>query len=174
MLTNVWKLPWQYPIAFEQDERLRASHAYIERYGERLEAPSPAFCFCIIIGGLGTAAFVQPYAISSALDNAWHRSKDHNHCCTVCALVLIGGVKDWSVERLSLSCASSISLSSAPWGCQLPEHSFSDQSHFHLCFHPLMEQWGMAGAVTTRQGAARGTFSNEAGCGTSAITTPPP
>lgn len=69
---------------------------YIERgLGKRWKPLAVIFAVTIVIGGLGTAAFVQPYAISSALHSAYNVPTwgTVSIAALCCGLVLIGGVK---------------------------------------------------------------------------------
>ena len=152
---------------------------YIERgMGRGWKPLALLFAFCIIIGGLGTAAFVQPYAISSALDNAFGIDRRITIIVAeaVCALVLIGGVKGIGrfCERLTpIMCLLYIIGALGVLAVNFQNIPSAIKAIFTYAFTPYGAVGGMAGStlsLTLRQGAARGTFSNEAGCGTSAIT----
>ena len=152
---------------------------YIERgMGRGWKPLALLFAFCIIIGGLGTAAFVQPYAISSALDNAFGIDRRITIIVAeaVCALVLIGGVKGIGrfCERLTpIMCLLYIIGALGVLAVNFQNIPSAIKAIFTYAFTPYGAVGGMAGStlsLTLRQSAVRGTFSNEAGCGTSAIT----
>ena len=69
---------------------------YIERgMGKKWKPLAVLFAVTIILGGLGTAAFAQPYTMSTAVQNlfgvpTWVTTVV---ATAICAVVLIGGVK---------------------------------------------------------------------------------
>lgn len=152
---------------------------YIERgMGKNWKPLALFFAFSIVIGGLGTAAFVQPYAISSALDSAFGINRKITIIVAeaVCALVLIGGVKGIGrfCERITpIMCALYVIGTLGILIVNFQNIPAAFEAILVYAFTPYSAIGGITGstlALTIRQGAARGTFSNEAGCGTSAIT----
>ena len=152
---------------------------YIERgMGKKFKPLAIFFAFTIIIGGLGTAAMTQPYTLSTAINNL---SGIPTWVCTVvavgiCGIVLIGGVKSIGkfCEKITpLMCAIYIVGALGVILMHITNIPAAFAAIFKYAFTPLAATGGVAGstfALTLRQGAARGTFSNEAGCGSSPIT----
>ena len=141
---------------------------YIERgMGRKWKPLAVIFSVTIILGGLGTAAFAQPYTMSTAVQNslgipAWITTVA---AAVICGVVLLGGVKSIGgfCEKLTPAMCL-IYLEHVP-------AAFA--AIFRYAFAPMPAVGGLAGstvALALRQGAARGTFSNEAGCGSSPIT----
>ena len=117
---------------------------YIERgMGKKWKPLAIFFAVTIILGGLGTAAFAQPYTMSTALERTFH-------------------IPAWVVTVAAAAIIVNIRF--------VPQ-AFA--AIFKYAFAPMPAIGGLAGstlALALRQGAARGTFSNEAGCGSSPIT----
>ncbi|WP_100065991.1 alanine/glycine:cation symporter family protein [Miniphocaeibacter massiliensis] len=152
---------------------------YIEKgLGKKWKPLAVIFSITIVLGGLGTAAFVQPYAISSAVENAFSIPSwvTITVCAVICGLVLIGGVKGIGkfCEKITpLMCVLYIVFALGILIVNFKNIPAAFGMIFKYAFTPFAAVGGMAGsaiALTVRQGAARGTFSNEAGCGTSPIT----
>ncbi len=152
---------------------------YIERgLGRKWRPLAIVFSVTIILGGLGTAAFVQPYAMSSALENAFNVPAwlTISVAAAVCGLVLIGGVKSIGrfCEKLTpFMCVVYIVAALGVLIVNIRNVPAAFTTIFVYAFKPFAAVGGMAGstlALALRQGAARGTFSNEAGCGSSPIT----
>ena len=69
---------------------------YIERgMGKKWKPLAIFFAVTIILGGLGTAAFAQPYTMSTALERTFHIPAwvVTVAAAAICGIVLIGGVK---------------------------------------------------------------------------------
>ncbi|MDO5406842.1 MAG: sodium:alanine symporter family protein [Eubacteriales bacterium] len=152
---------------------------YIERgMGKKWKPLAIFFAITIILGGLGTAAFVQPFAMSNAMNNAFQIP----HwvviviAATVCGIVLIGGVQGIGkfCEKVTpVMCLVYIVAVVGILLTHITELPAAFATIFTHAFTPLSATGGLAGstvAMTIKQGAARGTFSNEGGCGTSPIT----
>ena len=152
---------------------------YIERgMGKKWKPLAIFFAITIVLGGLGTAAFVQPYTMSTAVENifgvpTWITTLV---AALICGVVLLGGVKGIGkfCEKITpLMCGIYIvgALGVILLNIQNVPAAFA--AIFKYAFTPLSAVGGIAGstlALALRQGAARGTFSNEAGCGSSPIT----
>lgn len=152
---------------------------YIERgMGKKWKPLAIFFAITIVLGGLGTAAFVQPYTMASAVNNifgvpTWVTT---TVAAVICGAVLIGGVKGIGkfCEKITpVMCIIYIvgALGVIIINFQNIPAAFS--AIFKYAFAPMSAVGGLAGstlALALRQGAARGTFSNEAGCGSSPIT----
>lgn len=152
---------------------------YIEKgMGKKWKPLAIFFAITIVIGGLGTAAFVQPYAMSSALHNSLNIPPWITVCvaAVVCAVVLIGGVK--GIGRFCevvtpVMCVLYVVAALGVIIFNFRNVPAAFGSIFKYAFMPYAAVGGVAGstlALAMRQGSARGTFSNEAGCGTAAIT----
>lgn len=152
---------------------------YIERgMGKKWKPLAIIFSITIILGGLGTAAFAQPYTMSTAISSTfgiptWVVTVA---AALICGIVLIGGVKSIGsfCERITPTMCIIytigalgvilFNIKNVPWAIA---------SIFKYAFAPMPAIGGLAGStmmLALRQGAARGTFSNEAGCGSSPIT----
>ena len=152
---------------------------YIERgMGKKWKPLAILFAVTIILGGLGTAAFAQPYTMSTAVNKlfgvpTWVTTV---LAAVICGVVLIGGVKGIGkfCEKITpIMCVIYIvgalgvillNISNVPGAIAVI---------FKYAFTPMSAVGGLTGstlALALRQGAARGTFSNEAGCGSSPIT----
>ena len=152
---------------------------YIERgMGSRWKPLAVFFACTIVLGGLGTAAFVQPYTMSTAMLHVfgiptWATTVA---CAAVCGVVLIGGVKGVGrfCEKITpLMCVIYIIAALGVIGANFASIPAAFATIFRYAFTPLAAVGGLAGstmALAMRQGCARGTFSNEAGCGSSPIT----
>lgn len=152
---------------------------YIERgMGKKWKPLAIFFAITIVLGGLGTAAFVQPYTMSTAVQATfgiptWVTTVV---AAAICGTVLLGGVKGIGrfCEKITpLMCVIYIvgALGVVLLNIQNVPAAFG--AIFKYAFTPLSAVGGIAGstlALALRQGAARGTFSNEAGCGSSPIT----
>ena len=152
---------------------------YIERgMGKKWKPLAIFFAITIVLGGLGTAAFVQPYTMSTAVNNifgipTWVTTVI---AAAICGVVIIGGVQGIGkfCEKVTpLMCVIYIvgALGVIIMNIQNVPAAFA--AIFRYAFTPLSAVGGLAGstlALALRQGAARGTFSNEAGCGSSPIT----
>ena len=152
---------------------------YIERgMGKKWKPLAVFFALTIILGGLGTAAFVQPYAISSALYNTLNVPNwiTISVAAVICGIVLIGGVAGIGkfCEKLTpIMCCIYIVATIGILIVNIKNIPAALGAIFTYAFKPFAAVGGMAGgtmALAMRQGAARGTFSNEAGCGSSPIT----
>ena len=152
---------------------------YIENgMGRKWKPLAIFFAITIIIGGLGTAAFVQPFAMSNAMNNAFHIPTwiIVVTAAVICGFVLIGGVSGIGKFCEKITPVMCIVYIIAVVGIILAHITEIPQAIatiFTHAFTPLSASGGLAGstvAMTIKQGAARGTFSNEAGCGTSPIT----
>lgn len=152
---------------------------YIERgMGKKWKPLAIIFAITIVLGGLGTAAFVQPFTMSSAINNVFGVP---NWITTVvaaaiCGVVLIGGVKGVGKFCEKVTPAMCLLYIVGALGVillNIRNVPAAFATIFQYAFAPLPAVGGLAGstiALTMRQGAARGTFSNEAGCGSSPIT----
>ena len=152
---------------------------YIERgMGKKWKPLAAVFAVTIIIGGLGTAAMTQPYTMSSAVNNllgipTWITT---TVAAVICGIVLIGGVQSIGKFCEKITPVMCLIYIVGALGVILLNIKMVPQAFaciFEYAFAPLPAVGGLAGstfALTLRQGAARGTFSNEGGCGTSPIT----
>ena len=152
---------------------------YIERgMGKKWKPLALFFSFTIIIGGLGTAAFAQPFAMSNAIQNAfgvplWVTTVV---AVAICGLVLIGGVKGIGkfCEKITPTmCVIYVVTALGVIFVNFQNIPAAFAVIFKYAFTPMAAVGGLSGstlALALRQGAARGTFSNEAGCGSSPIT----
>ena len=152
---------------------------YIERgMGKKWKPLAIFFSITIVIGGLGTAAFVQPYTLSTAINNVtgvptWIPTVVS---AAICGVVIIGGVKGIGrfCEKITPTmCIIYIIGALGVIFCNIGNVPAAFAAIFKYAFTPLSAVGGLAGstlALALRQGAARGTFSNEAGCGSSPIT----
>ena len=152
---------------------------YIERgLGKKWRPLAIFFSVTIIIGGLGTAAFVQPYALSSAIHNTFDIPQwiPVTIAAAICGMVLIGGVKGIGKFCEKVTPFMCVLYVVAALGILIANIANVPQalaSIFIYAFKPFAAVGGIAGstfALALRQGSARGTFSNEAGCGSSPIT----
>ena len=131
-----------------------------------------------IPGGLGTAAFAQPYTMSTALERTFHIPAwvVTVAAAAICGIVLIGGVKGIGKFCEKITPAMCLIYVVGALGVIIVNIRFVPQAFaaiFKYAFAPMPAIGGLAGstlALALRQGAARGTFSNEAGCGSSPIT----
>ena len=152
---------------------------YIERgMGRKWKPLAVIFSVTIILGGLGTAAFAQPYTMSTAVQNslgipAWITTVA---AAVICGVVLLGGVKSIGGFCEKLPPAMCLIYVVGVLGViiiNLEHVPAAFAAIFRYAFAPMPAVGGLAGstvALALRQGAARGTFSNEAGCGSSPIT----
>ncbi len=152
---------------------------YIERGMGRKWKPLAVFFACtIIVGGLGTAAFVQPYTMSTTVQTifnipAWVTTVA---AATICGIVILGGVTSIGkfCEKITpIMCVLYILAALGTIIVHIANLPMAFFTIFKYAFTPLSAFGGIAGstmALAIRQGVARGTFSNEAGCGTSPIT----
>ena len=152
---------------------------YIERgMGRKWKPLAVIFSVTIILGGLGTAAFAQPYTMSTAVQNslgipAWITTVA---AAVICGVVLLGGVKSIGGFCEKLTPAMCLIYVVGVLGViiiNLEHVPAAFAAIFRYAFAPMPAVGGLAGstvALALRQGAARGTFSNEAGCGSSPIT----
>lgn len=152
---------------------------YIERgMGKKWKPLAIFFAFTIIIGGLGTAAFIQPYTMSTTLNSmfsipAWITTVV---AAVICGIVLIGGVQSvgkFCEKFTPVMCIIYILGTLGVVLLNIQNVPTAIVTIFKYAFSPLPAVGGVVGstiALTMRQGAARGTFSNEAGCGSSPIT----
>ena len=94
----------------------------------------------------------------------------------ICGIVLIGGVKGIGKFCEKITPAMCLIYVVGALGVIIVNIRFVPQAFaaiFKYAFAPMPAIGGLAGstlALALRQGAARGTFSNEAGCGSSPIT----
>lgn len=152
---------------------------YIERgMGRKWKPLAVLFAITIILGGLGTAAFAQPYTMSTAVKElfgvpTWVTT---TVAVIICGIVLIGGVKGIGrfCEKVTpLMCAIYIVGAVGVILLNIKNIPAAFGVIFKYAFAPMSAVGGLAGstfALALRQGAARGTFSSEAGCGSSPIT----
>ena len=152
---------------------------YIERgMGRKWKPLAVIFSVTIILGGLGTAAFAPPYTMSTAVQNslgipAWITTVA---AAVICGVVLLGGVKSIGGFCEKLTPAMCLIYVVGVLGViiiNLEHVPAAFAAIFRYAFAPMPAVGGLAGstvALALRQGAARGTFSNEAGCGSSPIT----
>ena len=152
---------------------------YIERgMGKRWKPLAIFFAVTIVLGGLGTAAFVQPYTMSTAVENifgvpTWITTVV---AVIICGAVLLGGVKGIGkfCEKVTpVMCVIYIVGALGVILLNIQNVPGALGAIFKYAFTPMSAVGGVAGstlALALRQGAARGTFSNEAGCGSSPIT----
>jgi len=152
---------------------------YIEKgLGKKWKPLAVLFSLTIVFGGLGTAAFVQPYAMSSAINSAFHIPTwvTVTLAAVICGIVLIGGVQGIGkfCEKLTpLMCVLYVVAGIGVLLFNFRNIPAAFGMIFTYAFKPFAAVGGLAGstmALAVRQGAARGTFSNEAGLGSSAIT----
>ena len=152
---------------------------YIERgMGKKWKPLAIFFAVTIILGGLGTAAFAQPYTMSTALERTFHIPAwvVTVAAAAICGIVLIGGVKGIGKFCEKITPAMCLIYVVGALGVIFVNIRFVPQAFaaiFKYAFAPMPAIGGLAGstlALALRQGAARGTFSNEAGCGSSPIT----
>ena len=152
---------------------------YIERgMGKKWKPLAIFFAVTIILGGLGTAAFAQPYTMSTALERTFHIPAwvVTVAAAAICGIVLIGGVKGIGKFCEKITPAMCLIYVVGALGVIIVNIRFVPQAFaaiFKYAFAPMPAIGGLAGstlALALRQGAARGTFSNEAGCGSSPIT----
>ena len=152
---------------------------YIERgMGKKWKPLAIFFAVTIILGGLGTAAFAQPYTMSTALERTFHIPAwvVTVTAAAICGIVLIGGVKGIGKFCEKITPAMCLIYVVGALGVIIVNIRFVPQAFaaiFKYAFAPMPAIGGLAGstlALALRQGAARGTFSNEAGCGSSPIT----
>lgn len=152
---------------------------YIERgLGKRWKPLAILFALAIVFGGLGTAAFVQPFAMSSALNSAFNIPTwvTVTVAATICGIVLIRGVEGVGKFCEKVTPFMCVLYVAAGLGVLLSNFQHIPaalEMIFTYAFQPFPAMGGLAGstvALALRQGAARGTFSNEAGLGSSAIT----
>ena len=135
-------------------------------------------CVEVTLGGLGTAAFAQPYTMSTALERTFHIPAwvVTVAAAAICGIVLIGGVKGIGKFCEKITPAMCLIYVVGALGVIIVNIRFVPQAFaaiFKYAFAPMPAIGGLAGstlALALRQGAARGTFSNEAGCGSSPIT----
>ncbi|NLG95612.1 MAG: sodium:alanine symporter family protein [Acetomicrobium flavidum] len=147
---------------------------YIEKgLGEKWKPLAKFFAAMMILGALGTAVWVQPATMASAMKNIFNVPPLITASVSVVltALVVIGGFK-----RIGQFCEKLV-----PFMCifyivgslgiifvnieRLPE-IFS--LIFKFAFHPMPAVGGFAGSsvlLSMKRGMARGMFSNEAGMG---------
>ena len=151
---------------------------YIERgMGKKWKPLAIFFAVTIILGGLGTAAFAQPYTMSTALERTFHIPAwvVTVAAAAICGIVLIGGVKGIGKFCEKITPAMCLIYVVGALGVIIVNIRFVPQAFaaiFKYAFAPMPAIGGLAGstlALALRQGAARGTFSNEAGCGSSPI-----
>lgn len=152
---------------------------YIERgMGKKWKPLAVFFAITIILGGLGTAAFTQPYTLSTAVQTTfgipdWIVTIV---AVSICGIVLIGGVKGVGRFCEKIAPVMCVIYIVAALGVILFNIVNIPQAFvtiFKYAFAPLPAIGGLTGstlALALRQGAARGTFSSEAGCGSSPIT----
>ena len=149
---------------------------YIERgMGKKWKPLAIFFAVTIILGGLGTAAFAQPYTMSTALERTFHIPAwvVTVAAAAICGIVLIGGVKGIGKFCEKITPAMCLIYVVGALGVIIVNIRFVPQAFaaiFKYAFAPMPAIGGLAGstlALALRQGAARGTFSNEAGCGSS-------
>ena len=152
---------------------------YIERgMGKKWKPLAIFFAFTIIIGGLGTAAFTQPYTMSTAIETTfgirdWIVTVV---AAIICGTVLLGGVKSIGKFCEKIAPTMCVIYIVAALGVILFNIVNIPQAFATIikyAFAPLPAVGGLAGstiALAMRQGSARGTFSSEAGCGSSPIT----
>lgn len=152
---------------------------YIERgMGKKWKPLAIFFAATIVLGGLGTAAFVQPYTMSTAVNNmfgipTWITT---TVAALICGTVLIGGVEGVGKFCEKITPAMCIIYIVGALGVifmNIQNVPTAFATIFRYAFAPMSAVGGLAGstlALALRQGAARGTFSNEAGCGSSPIT----
>lgn len=152
---------------------------YIERgMGKKWKPLAIFFAVTIVLGGLGTAAFVQPYTMSTAVENifgvpTWITTVV---AVIICGAVLLGGVKGIGkfCEKVTpVMCVIYIVGALGVILLNIQNVPGALGAIFKYAFTPMSAVGGVAGstlALALRQGAARGTFSNEAGCGSSPIT----
>ena len=147
---------------------------YIERgMGKKWKPLAIFFAVTIILGGLGTAAFAQPYTMSTALERTFHIPAwvVTVAAAAICGIVLIGGVKGIGKFCEKITPAMCLIYVVGALGVIIVNIRFVPQAFaaiFKYAFAPMPAIGGLAGstlALALRQGAARGTFSNEAGCG---------
>ncbi len=152
---------------------------YIEKgMGKKWKPLAVFFAATIIIGGLGTAAFTQPYTMSGAIETTFGVPSVVTTivAAVICGAVLVGGIKGVGkfCEKITpLMCTIYIIASLIVFFGNIANIPKAFGLIFKYAFAPLPAVGGIAGstlATALRQGAARGTFSNEAGCGSSPIT----
>lgn len=152
---------------------------YIEKgMGKKWKPLAIFFAFTIIVGGLGTAAFTQPYTMSGAIQTTFGVPSYITTivAAIICSVVLIGGVKSIGkfCEKITpLMCVIYIIATLIVLAFNITRLPHAIGLIFKYAFAPLPAMGGIAGstiAIALRQGAARGTFSSEAGCGSSPIT----
>lgn len=152
---------------------------YIEKgLGKKWKPLAIFFSFTIVFGGLGTAAFVQPYTLSNAVYNTFNIPSYITtiFIAIICGYVILGGVSSIGSFCEKITPFMCIIYIIGALGViimnfeNIPQAIFSI---FQYAFSPLPAVGGLTGstiALTIQQGIARGTFSNEAGCGSSPIT----
>ena len=136
--------------------------------GEWAESGNPGrhFSVTIILGGLGTAAFAQPYTMSTAVQNslgipAWITTVA---AAVICGVVLLGGVKSIGGFCEKLTPAMCLIYVVGVLGViiiNLEHVPAAFAAIFRYAFAPMPAVGGLAGstvALALRQGAARGTF----------------
>ena len=156
---------------------------YIERgMGRKWKPLAVIFSVTIILGGLGTAAFAQPYTMSTAVQNslgipAWITTVA---AAVICGVVLLGGVKSIGGFCEKLTPAMCLIYVVGVLGViiiNLEHVPAAFAAIFRYAFAPMPAVGGLAGstvALALRQGAARGTFSNEAAHRPSPMRPPSP
>jgi AGCS family alanine or glycine:cation symporter len=149
---------------------------YIEEgLGKKWKPLATFFSIVIVLGGLGTAAFVQPFAMSNAMNNMF--GIPHIVTVTVAVIitgiVILGGVKSIGkfCEKLTpLMCVLYVIGAIGVLIVNFRNIPTAFAMIFTYAFKPFAAVGGLAGstiALAIRQGSARGTFSNEAGAGSS-------
>ena len=147
---------------------------YIEKgLGAQWKPMAVFFSLMMMVGALGTAVFVQPATMASAMDNLFGIPPVVTVVVTVavCALVIFGGFK--SVGRFCERVTPTMCLLYTVFAlgilivnaANIPE-AFG--LIFKYAFSPMPVMGGLAGstiAAAIQRGVARGTFSNEAGMG---------
>lgn len=145
-----------------------------------METLAVIFSVTIILGGLGTAAFAQPYTMSTAVQNslgipAWITTVA---AAVICGVVLLGGVKSIGgfCEADPAMCLIYVVGVLGVIIINL-EHVPAAFAATFPAFAPACRcgrSGGLHSCAGAAAGAARRTFSNEAGCGSSPITMRPP
>ena len=137
---------------------------YIERgMGKKWKPLAIFFAVTIILGGLGTAAFAQPYTMSTALERTFHIPAwvVTVAAAAICGIVLIGGVKGIGKFCEKITPAMCLIYVVGALGVIIVNIRFVPQAFaaiFKYAFAPMPAIGGLAGstlALALRQGGPR-------------------
>lgn len=151
---------------------------YIEKgLGENWKPLAKFFALMMVIGGLGTAVFVQPHTMSAAMKNIFNVPPVVTVITTVtiAAVVIIGGVKrigSFCEKITPTMCALYILASLGILIVNFKNIPEAFRLIFVYAFNPMSAMGGFTGStiiLAMQRGISRGVFSNEAGMGSAPI-----